>query len=92
MDNLGILIPIIAMMIPLTAVAGRYVVQPIVQALGKLAERQPDAQNVAQLAGRLDAQQERLERIEQVLRRLEDAQSFHRELGGDPRGTSLPPG
>lgn len=90
MDNLGILIPIIALMIPLTAVTGRYVVQPIVQALGKLAERQPDAQNVAQLAGRMDAQQERLERIEQVLRRLEDAQSFHRELGGDPAGTRLP--
>lgn len=88
MDHLGVLIPIIAMMIPLTIVAGRFVIQPIVQALGKLAERQGDAETVGHLAGRLDAQNERLDRIETVLRRLEEAQDFHRQLGGSSRSVT----
>jgi len=91
MEQLGILIPIIAMMIPLTIVAGRFVIQPIVQALGKLAEKQGNMENVAHLAGRLDAQGERVDRSETLLRRLEEALDFHRQLGAGEERTGLRP-
>ncbi len=83
----ALLIPIIALMIPLTIVTGRFVIQPIVNALGKLADKQPTSGELANMAGRLAATEERLENIERVLYRLEEAQSFHREL----RAPSRPP-
>jgi hypothetical protein len=81
MDNvLPLLIPIIAVSIPLVVVAGRFVVQPITSAVLKLAESQAAAKNAAPLEQRLAYTEERLARLEKTLETLVEEQRFTREL------------
>lgn len=82
MDQLGILIPIIALSIPLVAVIGGAIVKPIVKAISE-SNRTDDAR-VKQLAAQLEVAEERLERMERTLRRVEEAQDFHRQLARPP--------
>lgn len=79
MDGLEILIPIIGVSIPLAAAVGVFIVKPIAKALGSSSQSVQDPR-VAQLAARLQQTEERLERMERGLRRVEEAQDFHRQL------------
>ncbi len=81
MELSPILIPIIALSIPLVAVLGRVIVQPITKAVMHLAEIQAGGRSAPALnearAAELEA---RLERIEQVLGRLADDYEFRQAL------------
>ena len=86
----GVLIPIIAVCIPLVAVTGRYVVQPLVQALAQLndvksRELSPAAtEQIARLEGRL-------EEMERMLAHVLEEQEFQKALQAPASGTtSLP--
>ena len=79
--NLGILIPILALSIPLVAVVGRVIIEPIVKALTQLAQTERagvaisahDERRAAQLEARLDG-------MEQLLQRLVDDYEFRKAL------------
>jgi hypothetical protein len=79
-DILPLLIPIIAVSIPLVVVAGRFVVQPITTAVLKLAESQSAAKNAAPLEQRLAYTEDRLARLEKALGTILEDQKFTREL------------
>ena len=91
MDHLGVLVPIFAVAIPLVAVTGRVIDQPIVNALMRSQETQ-------RLAGSADSE-ERLARMEaqlammeQNVARLAEAQDFQaRLLAGVPASAPVPP-
>jgi hypothetical protein len=76
-----ILIPIIALSIPLVAVLGRVIVQPITKAVMHLAEIQAGDRSAPALSEPRAAELEaRLDRIEQVLGRLADDYEFRQAL------------
>jgi hypothetical protein len=76
-----ILIPIIALSIPLVAVLGRVIVQPITKAVMHLAEIQAGDRSAPALSDHRAAELEaRLDRIEQVLGRLADDYEFRQAL------------
>jgi hypothetical protein len=76
-----ILIPIIALSIPLVAVLGRVIVQPITKAVMHLAEIQAGDRSAPALSETRAAELEaRLDRIEQVLGRLADDYEFRQAL------------
>ena len=79
-EILRLLIPIMAVSIPLVVVAGRFVVQPILQTLNRQAELQSAARDVAPLAKRLEATEERLAQIEKSLDRVLEEQEFQGRL------------
>ena len=94
-----ILIPITALSIPLFAVLGRVIVQPIVKAVTQLAQIQAggghDAALAEQKAAKLEA---RLDGIERVLARLADDYEFRKALESPaprplqpPQATPPPP-
>ena len=85
-----LLIPIIALSIPLVAVLGRVIVQPIVKAVTHLAQIQATGvgQDAAQIERRTAMLEERLEGIEKVLGRLADDYEFRKELEA-PRPRAL---
>jgi hypothetical protein len=79
-----LLIPLAAVSIPLVVVIGKFLVQPIVQALSKMTEAQEslgrgvaDAQRIARL-------EDRLESIERSLRPLMEEREFQRQLHRPP--------
>jgi hypothetical protein len=81
MELSPILIPIIALSIPLVAVLGRVIVQPITKAVMHLAEIQAGDRSAPALSDHRAAELEaRLDRIEQVLGRLADDYEFRQAL------------
>ncbi|MCI0436416.1 MAG: hypothetical protein L0271_22685 [Gemmatimonadetes bacterium] len=81
MGELGILIPLIGVSIPLVVVAGKFIVQPIVQAITRMHDSQQVAiQDTAPLLNRLTATEERLDRLEKSLHRIAEEQDFQRKL------------
>lgn len=88
--NFEVLIPIIAVSIPLAVVVGVFIVKPIAAALGQATAKSVDDPRLGQLVARLEATQERLERVERKLDRVEEAQDFNRQLSR-PAGGPLPP-
>lgn len=80
MDDLGVLIPILAISIPLVAVAGRVIVQPIVQAMLRMTEtqeRMAASQGTEQRLARMEAQ---LELMERNVARVVEVQEFQARL------------
>jgi hypothetical protein len=79
--NIGILIPILALSIPLVAVVGRVIIEPIVKALTQLAQTERagvaisahDERRASQLEARLDG-------LEEVVQRLVDDYEFRKAL------------
>ena len=94
-DILPLLIPIIGVSIPLVVVAGRFIVQPILQTLNRQAELQNAARDVAPLERRLEATEERIAQLEKSLDRVVEAQEFQNRLltgrSEPPRERSLSP-
>lgn len=88
-DTLALLIPIIGVSIPLVIVAGRFIVQPIVNAISKHVEARENGQVVAPLTQRLAAAEDRIEHLERSLGRVLEEQEFNRRLtrGGTPGRT-----
>lgn len=81
MELSPILIPIIALSIPLVAVLGRVIVQPIVKAITQVAELQASAGRSAALADpRVTELESRLDGIERTLSRIADDFEFRRAL------------
>jgi hypothetical protein len=78
---MGELIPILGVSIPLVVVIGKFVIQPVLEAITKATQRPRVDENVAPIARRLAETEERLERMEQSLTRLLEEQEFRRELG-----------
>jgi hypothetical protein len=92
MDHMGILVPIFAVAIPLVAVTGRVIVQPIVNAIARVGDREDrrsaDQGTVERLA-RMEAQ---LAMMEQNLNRVVEAQDFQaRLLAGAPAAQAPAP-
>ena len=88
-DVVWVLVPLMALAIPLTAVAGRVVVKPIVEAIAKLNATQVRAQTGdVPLEQRLVQTEERIAGMERLLERIVEEQDFQRKLlsgriGGD---------
>jgi hypothetical protein len=81
MELSPVLIPIIALSIPLVAVLGRVIVQPITKAVMHLAEIQAGDRSGPALPDHRAAELEaRLDRIEQMLGRLADDYEFRQAL------------
>jgi len=80
MEDLGILIPLIGVSIPLVVVAGKFIVQPIVQAITRVSTAQAQGQEPGPVLKRLAATEERLEQVERVLRQITEEQEFQRKL------------
>jgi CRISPR/Cas system CMR subunit Cmr4 (Cas7 group RAMP superfamily) len=89
-DVVRLLIPIMAISIPLVIVTGRFVIQPIVQALSRLSEQQGGSKDIGRLEQRMAHTEERLEGIERALNRLAEAQDFHRQLRAAPPAGAAP--
>lgn len=81
-EVLRMMIPILALSIPLVAVAGRVIIQPIVGAITRLAEAQQQARAAGSAGGdeRLARVEERMAELEQQLHRMLEEQTFQREL------------
>ena len=80
MADLGVLIPILGVSIPLVAVTGRVIVQPLVQAVLRMTdaqERMAAGRDSEQRLARMEAQ---LELMERTLARVSEAQEFQGRL------------
>jgi hypothetical protein len=88
-DTLALLIPIIGVSIPLVIVAGRFIVQPIVQAITQQSQNRENSQVVAPLAQRLAAAEDRIQQLERSLDRVVQEQEFARELRSGRSSRSL---
>jgi hypothetical protein len=87
--TLALLIPIIAVSIPLVVVAGRFIVQPIVTAISRNADGRNTGQIVAPLAQRLEAAEDRIQELERSLERVVEEQAFERQLRTGRPGKAL---
>jgi hypothetical protein len=91
-DEIWVLVPLMALSIPLAAVVGRVVVKPIVDAISKLpAMRVAESANV----GRdqyVQALEDRVTSLERSLTQVRDEQEFQRRLLTErtPAGVRLP--
>jgi hypothetical protein len=78
-DAMALLIPILGVMIPLVVVTGRFVVQPMVQALSRLAESSRAA-DVPERDARMARIEQQVEEMAGLLRRVAEEQEFRRAL------------
>jgi hypothetical protein len=91
-DVVWVLVPLMALAIPLTAVAGRVVVKPIVEAIAKLNATQVRAQEEDfPLEHRLVQTEERLAGMERLLERILEEQDFQRKLLAGRAGGAADP-
>jgi hypothetical protein len=86
-DIIRLIIPIMALMIPLTVVGSIFIVQPVVKALTRLAEAQNSRPRLAGEQGTTDLEQ-RLANLERMLQRVLEDQEFQRQLRGGTPGIS----
>ena len=88
MGELGVLIPIIGVSIPLVVVVGRFIVQPLVTAMAQHSSSK-DSQQLAPVTQRLAQAEERIQQLERSLERVVEEQEFHRKLSsGRPQSRS----
>jgi hypothetical protein len=85
--NFGELIPIVAMLIPLTVLTGIFIVTPIAKALSKRPAQSVGGADTEALARRLATTEERLEVLERSIRHLEEAQDFNKQLRAPQSGS-----
>jgi len=88
MNDFGVFIPIIAVSIPLVAVAGRVIVQPIVQAIVRMSEAQERLAAGRGAEERLARMEAQLALMEQSIARVSEAQDFQNKL---LQGTTVTP-
>lgn len=88
MSDFGVFIPIIAVSIPLVAVAGRVIVQPIVQAIVRMSEAQERLSAGRGAEERLARMEAQLAMMEQSIARVSEAQEFQNKL---LQGAPAPP-
>jgi hypothetical protein len=79
-DNVWVLIPLMALSIPLAAVVGRVVIKPVVDAITQLSGAQASGRMTAPIEQRLAATEERLAGIERLLEKVVEEQDFQRKL------------
>jgi hypothetical protein len=79
-----LLIPVIVILIPLVAVTGRFVIQPLVQALTRLMEAQESLRSSTPSEERIQYLEKRLEAIEGMLQPLLEEREFKRQLVSGP--------
>ncbi|HET7322380.1 MAG TPA: hypothetical protein VFI96_07805 [Longimicrobiaceae bacterium] len=82
-----ILIPILALSIPLVAVVGRVIIQPIVSAISELARSQQAPQLDDRSAERIARLEAQLQEMDHAMARLVEDYEFRRELQ-QPRAES----
>jgi len=80
MEDFGFLIPLIGVSIPLVVVVGKFIVQPIVQAITRASSASQEAQDTGPLLKRLAVTEERLENVERTLHQIAEEQEFQRKL------------
>jgi hypothetical protein len=80
MSDFGVFIPILAICIPLVAVAGRVIVQPIVQAIVRMTEAQERLAAGRGSEDRLARMEAQLAMMEQSVARVTEAQEFQNKL------------
>ena len=80
MENVWVLIPLMALSIPLAAVVGRVVIKPVVDAITQLSGAQAASRSTAPIEQRLAATEERLASIERILTKVVEEQDFQRQL------------
>ncbi|MGH7467147.1 MAG: hypothetical protein ACRENP_04090 [Longimicrobiales bacterium] len=88
-DVIRLLIPIMALLIPLTVVASIFIVQPVVKALTRLAEVQNSRPKQVTEHGPTDLEQ-RMAHIERMLQRVLEDQEFQRQLRSGSPSVSRP--
>jgi hypothetical protein len=90
-ENVWVLIPLMALSIPLAAVVGRVVIKPVVDAITQLSGAQAAAgRTTPQFEQRLAATEERLAGIERLLEKVVDEQDFQRKLMAGRQPPSSP--
>lgn len=77
--DLGILVPILALSIPLVAIIGRHIVRPLAEALTRAPAAGHEMAN-AEARRELEELRDRLDGLEKALSRVEEEQSFQRAL------------
>jgi hypothetical protein len=92
----GLLVPIMALMIPLVVVVGvtvRLTVKPIIEGLAKYKEISGggDPQLAAKIERRLAAVEQHLETLDRSVGTLEVEADFRRQLEAGPRASAEPP-
>jgi hypothetical protein len=80
MDHMGVLVPIFAVAIPLVAVTGRVIVQPIVNAILRMTEAQERLAASKSSDERLTRMEVQLQLMEQTMSRVSEAQDFQGRL------------
>jgi hypothetical protein len=93
-EQIWVLVPMMALAIPLAAVIGHVVVKPIVNAISKLPAAPAARGAVAPTDRQLQQVEERLAALERTLGRIEEEQDFQRKLLGsradEARARELP--
>lgn len=82
-EILPLLIPIIALMIPLTLVVGKVIVAPLAKAIGG-PERKADDELRRAIDARLAQIEHRIDGIEDAMHRVLETESFYRQLAAAP--------
>jgi hypothetical protein len=89
-DEIWVLVPLMALSIPLAAVVGRVVVKPIVDAISKLPAMRPVEPANARQGEYVQALEERVALLERSLTQVRDEQEFQRRLLTE-RAAAAPP-
>lgn len=79
-DFIRLLIPLMALSIPMIAVTGRFIVKPLVDAITRAGHERAGLESQQLLVGRIAALEDRLAGMERTLRQVQDAQSFQAQL------------
>ena len=79
-DEIWVLVPLMALSIPLAAVVGRVVVKPIVDAITKLPAMRPAEPANARQDEYVQALEDRVALLERSLTQVRDEQEFQRRL------------
>lgn len=89
-DIFPLLIPLVGVSIPLVIVAGRFIVQPIVDGLARVATAQAGGDQIEPLEKRLAMTESRLAELERTLERIGEEQEFQRKLLGSRSAARIP--
>ena len=81
---LALMIPIIALLIPLTVVVGKVIVAPLAKALGD-SESGSGPELREAVGARLAAIEARIDGIEDAMHRVLETEDFYRKLAAAPR-------
>jgi hypothetical protein len=88
-DIFPLLIPLVGVSIPLVIVAGRFIVQPIVDGLARVASAQAGSEQLEPLEKRLAMTESRLHELERTLGRIAEEQEFQSKMLGSRSAARL---